>query len=302
MNRFFAHIAVSFRPCRVMVCLLLAGVAWAGEGAAESAPQPAAETSAETAPVKAEGEDQVALKVTVVTAEGLVQFRASEDKPWQPLAKGQELVRGAEVRTGPGSRAQLRVGEDQVVTLDRLGTLKVLRTAFDKQAQKVRTDLGMKYGRTSYEVEAGGVEHESKIHAPGATLAMRGSAGSVESTPLFPIKVNVVYSREAEVTRRGTRPVRLQSGRLTGKTSTPGEQARGDTYYREGAGQPENKGLSVIYPTTEGDQFEILGLGGNVLDGNDTASQTESFILDRAPKKETKTRNEIIGNRLTKGF
>ena len=44
---------------------------------------------------------------------------------------------------------------NQSITLDRLGTIKVLQAI--KQKDEYKTDVGMKYGRTKYEVQAAGI-------------------------------------------------------------------------------------------------------------------------------------------------
>src|SRR5204863_841220 len=65
----------------------------------------------------------------------------------------------------------------QTVQLDRLGTVKVLESISD--GGKLRTNLGMKYGRTRYDIEAAGREHDSTITSPSSTLAIRGTKVSV---------------------------------------------------------------------------------------------------------------------------
>ena len=148
---------------------LMAGVfvMGGGVGAQEEGGAGAAADAAADAPVQE-------LIATVQGVAGrLVQVRAGEDMPWETAEVGMRLGEGAEVRTGPGSRIQLAIPPAQTVTLDRLGTMKVLQ-AF-RQADKVQTDVGMKYGRARYQIEAGGLEYESNIHSPSAMLAIRGS-------------------------------------------------------------------------------------------------------------------------------
>src|SRR5439155_10029161 len=69
-------------------------------------------------------------------------------------------------------------------TLDRLGTVKVLQAVND--GGKLKTNLGMRYGRTRYDIEAGGREHESTITSPSSTLAVRGTKVSVFDQRPFP--------------------------------------------------------------------------------------------------------------------
>jgi len=125
-------------------------------------------------PVAAQDTLDTALKVVITKVKGIVNFREHQNNPWQRPEVGQQIGVGAELRTGPHSAVRFRIGQTQTITLDRLGTIVVLE-AIHRQAGKVKTDVGMKYGRTRYNVEAGGVEHESTIHSPGATLAVRGT-------------------------------------------------------------------------------------------------------------------------------
>src|SRR5207247_64496 len=84
------------------------------------------------------------LIVTVTGVQGIVQVRAAEDQPWQTATVGMILGEQAEFRTGPRSAVRFTIPPDQVITLDRLGTVKVL-TAI-QQGGKIKTNLGMKYG------------------------------------------------------------------------------------------------------------------------------------------------------------
>jgi hypothetical protein len=72
------------------------------------------------------------------------------------------------------------------VTLDRLGVVKVVNAVRD--ARRVTTDLGMRYGRTRYDVEAAGIEHAGTIHSPSATLAIRGTESGLFDSAPFPVQ------------------------------------------------------------------------------------------------------------------
>ncbi|MBI1368831.1 MAG: hypothetical protein GC162_09290 [Planctomycetes bacterium] len=151
-----------------------ATMVWAADEPA--AQKPAAEVKA-AEPEAAVAAAAVALPTVVMAVKGLVQVRQAEEQPWVKAEPGMKLEAGAEFRTGPHSAVEFKVGESQIVKLDRLGTIKVIDAI--KQNGKVMTDLGLKYGRSELQVETGGIEHESAIHAPGATLAVRGSVGGI---------------------------------------------------------------------------------------------------------------------------
>jgi hypothetical protein len=113
------------------------------------------------------------LKITVTGFEGMVQYRASETDTWKAVENGLVLSENAEFRTGMKSAVRFTIPPDQTVTLDRVGVIKVLQAVQD--GKKVKTKLGMKYGRTRYDIEAAGLEHESTIASPSSTLAVRGT-------------------------------------------------------------------------------------------------------------------------------
>jgi hypothetical protein len=125
-----------------------------------------------------------ALEATVTGVEGLVQVRGGSDQPWRRAAVGMVLNEEAELRTGPKSAVRFTIPPDQTVTLDRLGTVKILEAVNDNG--KLKTNLGMKYGRTRYDIEAAGREHESTITSPSSTLAVRGTKVSVTDERPFP--------------------------------------------------------------------------------------------------------------------
>ena len=79
----------------------------------------------------------------------------------------------AEFRTSLRSAVQITIPPDQTITLDRLGTIKVVQAISDNG--KLKTKIGMKYGRTRFDIESAGQEHEASISSPSSTLAIRGT-------------------------------------------------------------------------------------------------------------------------------
>jgi hypothetical protein len=123
------------------------------------------------------------LSATITAIEGIVQIRQTEDAPWQKATVGMKLGEGAEFRTGPRSAVKFEIPPDQIITLDRLGTVKLIEAI--QRSDSVKTDLGMKYGRVRYDVEAAGLAHDSTIHSPGSALAVRGTKVSYYDQPPF---------------------------------------------------------------------------------------------------------------------
>jgi hypothetical protein len=135
-----------------------------------------------TAPIAPDGTEK--LTATVTGVEGLVQVRESEDAAWKKATVGMTVGENAEFRTGPRSAVRFVIPPDHTITLDRLGTVKVLQAVNDNGV--IRTQMGMKYGRTRYDIEAAGREHESSIASPSATLAVRGTSFSAYDQRPFP--------------------------------------------------------------------------------------------------------------------
>ena len=161
----------------VSVVSLMAVPLLAIHGKATGQDQPPAQAAADQA-------ESTTLTATIVAVNGVVQVREAEDKPWKRAEPGAKIGMGAEFRTGMRSAVRFVIQPDQIVTLDRLGTIKVINAVRSKDG-KVATDLGMKYGRTRYQVEAGGdVEHQTSISSPSAVLAVRGSDVTYSDDPL----------------------------------------------------------------------------------------------------------------------
>jgi hypothetical protein len=123
------------------------------------------------------------MQAIIVEINGHVQARTAHDQPWQIATLQMVLPEGAEVRTGPHSTVRFVIPPDQTITLDRLGTLEIIRSNFEDG--KIVTDLGMKYGRTRYDIDSQGQQHDAKVHSPGAVLAIRGTHVSLYDQPPF---------------------------------------------------------------------------------------------------------------------
>jgi len=130
------------------------------------------------------------LTVVVTGIEGSVRVREHETAPWQKAEMGMELTEDAEFQTGPRSAVRFVIPPDQTITLDRLGTVKVVRAI--EENGTIKTDLGMKYGRTRYDIDAGGRQHEAAIRSPSSTLAVRGTKVSLyDQRPFIPEAVSL---------------------------------------------------------------------------------------------------------------
>lgn len=148
--------------------------------------------SAASQPVSA-----VSMDIYVVSVSGLVQVREADDKPWHIALPHMVLSEGAELRTGPHSSVTCVIPPDQTFTLDRLGTVRVA-DAF-RRGNDVKTDLLMKYGRTHYDIQSAGLQHEASITSPSSTLAVRGTTVALFDQPPF-TPVAISYTGRARFT------------------------------------------------------------------------------------------------------
>lgn len=123
------------------------------------------------------------LQITVTGVQGIVQARTAPGEKWKPVTVGMVLNEGSEFRTGPRSGVRFVIPPDQTVALDRLGTVQVLKATFE--SGKLFTDLGMKYGRTRYDIESATRQHDATVRSPSSVLAVRGTKVSLYDQPPF---------------------------------------------------------------------------------------------------------------------
>jgi hypothetical protein len=191
-----------------------------------------ASTSSAPASTSASGSNNVEpMKATVTGIEGLVQVRTADDQPWQAATMGMEVGENAEFRTGPRSSVRLAIPPDQVISIDRLTTMKVLQAVNDNG--KIKTNLGMKYGRTRYDIQAAGREHESTITSPSATLAVRGTKVSVtDQRPFAVVATSLTGRAEFRQFKKRTFIGGKNAGmaRINGNSSSAAAYALGQTY------------------------------------------------------------------------
>lgn len=135
-------------------------------------------------PIPATGTSAQALEAEITGVEGLAEVRQGDDQPWVPAKVGMKVGEMAEFRTGPHSAIRFVIAPDQTITVDRLGIVKLLKAINDNGT--IRTNVGMKYGRTRYDIEAAGRAHDASITTPNSTLAVRGTQFSATDQRPFP--------------------------------------------------------------------------------------------------------------------
>jgi len=220
-------------------------------------------------PVAADAAPERVLKIIITGVQNKVQVRAKEDQPWQDATPGMEITLGAEIRTGIRSACQVKIDGDHTVTLDRLGTIKMLDAV--QRAGKVKTDVGMKYGRTEYKVEQNAQEHDSRVHAPAATLVVRGSHMMLQDDALFGATAIVHDSEEALFAQRGNDkvqfiPIAFVLGQIRNDDPAPVRNASpppgaafrdtiSDTGPRDARATDQESELIALFPGTIGNDL-----------------------------------------------
>jgi hypothetical protein len=153
------------------VCFLGA----ANTRAQDSGPSASASGATQPAPVN--------LRIVVTAVQGQAEVKFTSDAPWQRLVKGMVLPVGCQIRTGIPGNVQFMVGEDEVYRVDRLSLVQVVLA--DQSEQKIKTVVGMTYGRVSKDVDAPVEPHDDTIVSPGSTLATRGTRVSLYDQPPY---------------------------------------------------------------------------------------------------------------------
>jgi hypothetical protein len=138
-----------------------------------------------TAPLGAQPvpESDGALRIVITDVSGAVSARNSDEEPWTRVQPGQQFAEGVELRTGPKSVVKFDIPPDTSITLDRLGTVKVVRAAIENGT--IKTDLGMKYGRARVDIDTASRPHDAQIRSPSSVLAVRGTDVILDDTPGF---------------------------------------------------------------------------------------------------------------------
>jgi hypothetical protein len=212
-----------------------------------------------------------------------VEVRLPGVKRYAPARLNMRLGDGAEIRVGPQSAVRLVSPPDQVMTIDHETkvriSVKLIHTERPQPAPLPigranlppagietvlnKTDINIVHGRVRLEVEplAGkapgaerpserieesGVEHDTTIHSPNSTLAVRGTRVALEDQPPYPVEAISLVGR-AEFTE-GRRRVffgnkRTVTNRIRSGHASPVETALAESYVDP----------SISYARTEAD-------------------------------------------------
>jgi hypothetical protein len=211
----------------------------------------------------------------------MVQVRASSEAAWQKAAVGMAVGEGAEFRTGPRSAVRVLIPPDQTLTLDRLGTVKLIEAI--RNEGRVKTTVGMPYGRTRYDIEQAGLEHESTLVTPSSTLAVRGTVVSVFDQP--PFAPSAVSLTGRAVYTAAKRQIAF-GGKGRGKTEVSSESASAAQYSLtrtfvdpvSSFGRPEQDQKLINQLTSKGDVLLRNGELAVAFGGPVTDPQLQKFL------------------------
>src|SRR5262245_50395837 len=203
------------------------------------------------------------LQITITGTLGKVQARPSPDKEWEAATVGMQLSEGAELRTGPKSSVRFNIGPDQVFTIDRYTAIQILKADFE--SGKVFTDVGMKYGRTRYNVESAEREHDTKVRSPSSVLAVRGTEVSITDQPPFaPRAVSLTGRAQFRDLKKQVNFGGVGKTQISEKKDTPAAFAKDQTVNDSRgsfAGRTENDDAQQgTLPTYGGSDFSDIGI------------------------------------------
>jgi hypothetical protein len=151
------------------------------------------------------------VRVTITGIEGVVQYRESDDRPWQKAQVGMTLKASAEFRVGIRSAVRFATPDFKTYTFDRLGVRSVRRMI--EEEKRLNDGLEIRNGRTRYDIEAPGIEHTGTIRSPSATLSIRSGPPPSDwrDTLPFPVQVKpftgrAVFRPRGAMTQPATQP------------------------------------------------------------------------------------------------
>lgn len=219
----------------------------ANAGAPAAAPAPAVATNS----------------IIVLAVSGKVQFKSGSGDNLAELRAGQRLLEGAEIFTGLNSIAQIKIGEGQVFTIDRISRV-LIKDAVRAANGKGTSLLQLPYGRIRFDVTSTKVANDVKIQTPDATLAVKGTHGVIEKIPGQPTRayggelnagiVNVMYLGGVNVDVK-------RDGASSGEHPQSAESADAGTYVQTGdqRSADETSRQSAGWTSSLGSQHEQDG-------------------------------------------
>ncbi len=218
------------------------------------------------------------LAATVRYVKGDVRVRASANSPWQQAVVGMVVPEGGEIQTGPKSQIDLSMPPAQLLSLDRMSTVKLVE--LNQNGNKIKSNIGMQYGRTQLNIEKAGMVHEAKISTPSTTLALRGTDVVVyDQAPFAPTAIS--YTGRANAQFRGRSfDIPFGSNRFTEITDgndNPAEQSQFNT----GVNLRPDSGTTLTEQQMVSRYPQFNGTGGGIISGVTAVNKSTSSPASR---------------------
>jgi hypothetical protein len=161
--------------CRCGTRAAVLGIVLMGASGWSAMAQPATAPTATRPAVVPAGAQ--AMTAVVVKVAGKVQAAAvvesGREPEWRPVAVGERLAPGTQIRTGLRSSVLLMFGDNAIVKIDRVTSATVAQFYQSRQEQRIKLDLG--YGAVRAGVAEGVIQSDMTIETPVATLTRRGT-------------------------------------------------------------------------------------------------------------------------------
>ncbi|MCS7034765.1 MAG: FecR domain-containing protein, partial [Phycisphaerae bacterium] len=215
-------------------------------------------------------EGPIAAEVTGV--EGNVAIKRAGTDTLVKAEVGMRIEEGDEIQTGLRSAVRFVIPPDQTITIDRFSRVQLIRANF--QNGRFNTELGMKYGRTRYDIEAAGRAHDAKVRSPSSVLAIRGTKVMLTDQPPFAPEAQSLTGRAFFRDLRKQVAVGTRGGgktRVTAERDSPAQTALADaTLDTRGKNASAETDLTLQFSPAvfaklqeQGGVFEILGQANN---------------------------------------
>lgn len=187
------------------------------------------------------------LDIVVTAVEGTPQYRLPGQEVWQFAKVGERFKEGVEFRTGMRGTLQFLIEPQEYVRVDRQTSATVLRA--NVEDGMLKSNIGMKYGRLSSQVDAAGRPHESLIVSPNGALATKGTGKFFFDQPGFPPEAGVIEG-QILMTHAGARAQLLgRKGKVNNVRLKQGKASAAETALEERTIDP-----TIAFARTPGEE------------------------------------------------
>jgi hypothetical protein len=218
------------------------------------------------------------LSGTIRFVKGDVRVRATATSPWQKAVVGMVIPQGGEIQTGLKSQIDVFMPPAQVLSLDRMTTVKLVELV--RNGDKIKSNIGMQYGRTQLNIEKSGMVHDAKISTPSTTLALRGTNVSVyDQAPFAPKAIS--YTGRADAQFRGRSfDIPFGTNRFTVVTDGNTNPAQ-ESQFETGVNLRPDEGTTTTEQQMVSRYPQFNGTGGGIIGGVTAVNKSTSTPFGR---------------------